>query len=85
VTEQCKKLKQRRPGVPPGHLRPESPVIFSGIRSLGLNEQVKRSSGRFPADFGFQLSRAERDEVVANCDHLRRPRFSSTMPFAVTE
>ena len=29
--------------------------------------------------------RAERDEVVANCDHLRRLRFSPTMPFAFSE
>lgn len=50
-----------------------------------LNEQVKRNPGRFPADFVFQLSRAERDEVVANCDHLRRLKFSPTMPFAFTE
>ncbi len=50
-----------------------------------LNEQVKRNPGRFPADFVFQLSRDERDEVVANCDHLRRLKFAPTMPFAFTE
>jgi len=56
-----------------------------GVSTKRLNEQVKRNSGRFPADFVFQLSRAERNEVVANCDHLRRLRFSPTMPFAFTE
>ena len=50
-----------------------------------LNQQVKRNAERFPRDFVFQLSRAERDEVVANCDHLRRLKFSPTMPFAFTE
>jgi len=50
-----------------------------------LNQQVKRNAERFPKDFVFQLSRAERDEVVANCDHLRRLKFSPTMPFAFTE
>jgi hypothetical protein len=50
-----------------------------------LNQQVKRNAERFPKDFVFQLSRTERDEVVANCDHLRRLRFSPTMPFAFTE
>ena len=50
-----------------------------------LNQQVKRNAERFPKDFVFQLSRVERDEVVANCDHLRRLRFSPTMPFAYTE
>ncbi len=50
-----------------------------------LNEQVKRNRGRFPSDFMFPLSRAERDEVVANCDHLQRLKFSPTIPFAFTE
>jgi hypothetical protein len=50
-----------------------------------LNQQVKRNADRFPDDFMFQLGRAERDEVVANCDHLRRLKFSPTMPFAFTE
>jgi hypothetical protein len=56
-----------------------------GVPTKRLNEQVKRNRGRFPADFVFQLSRAERDEVVANCDHLQRLKFSPTMPFAFTE
>ena len=56
-----------------------------GVPTKRLNEQVKRNAGRFPADFVFQLSRAERDEVVANCDHLQRLKFSPTMPFAFTE
>ena len=33
----------------------------------------------------FALTRDERDEVVANCDHLKRLKFSPTMPFAFTE
>jgi len=56
-----------------------------GVPTKRLNEQVKRNLGRFPADFVFQLTRAERDEVVANCDHLQRLKFSPTMPFAFTE
>ena len=40
---------------------------------------------RFPGDFVFALTRAERDEVVANCDHLQWLKFSPTMPFAFTE
>jgi len=50
-----------------------------------LNQQIKRNAERFPADFVFQLSRVERDEVVANCDHLGRLKFSPTMPFVFTE
>lgn len=50
-----------------------------------LNEQVKRNSGRFPADFMFQLTAAEKAEVVANCDHLQKLKFSKALPFAFTE
>jgi phage regulator Rha-like protein len=56
-----------------------------GVPTKRLNEQVKRNARRFPADFVFQLSRTERDEVVANCDHLQKIRFSPTMPFAFTK
>jgi hypothetical protein len=56
-----------------------------GVPTKRLNQQVKRNAERFPEDFMFQLSRSERDEVVANCDHLRQLRFSPTMPFAFTE
>ena len=31
---------------------------------------------RFPADFLFQLSSAEKAEVVAICDHLQKLKFS---------
>jgi hypothetical protein len=47
-----------------------------GVATKRLNEQVKRNRSRFPDDFVFQLSRAERDEVVANCDHLGRLKLS---------
>jgi hypothetical protein len=56
-----------------------------GVSTKRLNQQVKRNGGRFPLDFMFQLSRAEREEVVANCDHLRRLKFSPTLPYAFTE
>ncbi|GEP96788.1 ORF6N domain-containing protein [Chitinophaga cymbidii] len=50
-----------------------------------LNEQVKRNIKRFPEDFMFQLNRAEKNEVVANCDHLESLKFSRTLPYAFTE
>ncbi len=55
------------------------------VSTKRLNQQVKRNAERFPEDFMFRLGRAERDEVVANCDHLRQLKFSPTMPFAFTE
>lgn len=56
-----------------------------GVKTKRLNEQVKRNIHRFPADFMFQLSDEEKQEVVAICDHLTRIRFSSTNPYAFTE
>jgi hypothetical protein len=56
-----------------------------GVSTKRLNEQVKRNKARFPADFVFQLSVAERDKVVANCDHLSKLKFAPTLPYAFTE
>jgi ORF6N domain len=50
-----------------------------------LNEQVKRNQDRFPLDFMFQLTAIEKAEVVANCDHLDKLKFSKSLPFAFTE
>ena len=41
-----------------------------GTTTKRLNEQVKRNRERFPEDFMFLLTREEKAEVVANCDHL---------------
>ena len=56
-----------------------------GVSTKRLNQQVSRNKKRFPRDFVFQLTRAEREEVVANCDHLKRLKFAPTMPYASTE
>ncbi len=56
-----------------------------GVPTKRLNEQVKRNAERFPADFMFQLTAEEKAEVVANCDHLARLKFSRSLPFAFTE
>ena len=56
-----------------------------GVSTKRLNEQVKRNRGRFPDDFMFQLTAAEKAGVVANCDHLSRLKFSPRLPYAFTE
>lgn len=56
-----------------------------GVTTKRLNEQVKRNRARFPADFMFQLSDAEKAEVVAHCDHLRKLKFSKSLPRTFTE
>lgn len=56
-----------------------------GLTTKRLNEQVKRNTTRFPEDFMFQLTLEEKNEVVANCDHLKQLKFSHTLPLAFTE
>ncbi|WP_235914294.1 ORF6N domain-containing protein [Rugamonas rivuli] len=56
-----------------------------GVPTKRLNEQVKRNQERFPADFMFQLTATEKQEVVANCDHLAKLKFSKSLPYAFTE
>ncbi len=56
-----------------------------GTATKAFNQAVKRNIGRFPGDFRFQLTPAEKDEVVTNCDHLARLKFSPTLPYAFTE
>jgi hypothetical protein len=58
---------------------------FYGVPTKRLNEQVKRNKDRFPDDFMFQLSAEEKTEVVANCDHLSKLKYSSSLPYVFTE
>ena len=41
-----------------------------GVTTSQLNQRVKRNIARFPTNFRFQLTEAERDEVVTNCNNL---------------
>ena len=56
-----------------------------GVATKRLNEQVKRNRQRFPPDFMFRLTAAEKAGVVANCDHLSTLKFSPSIPYAFTE
>ena len=56
-----------------------------GVPTRVLNQAVKRNSERFPEDFMFSFTPDEKAEVVTNCDHLARLKFSSSLPFAFTE
>ncbi len=56
-----------------------------GVPTKALNQAIKRNLARFPADFMFHLSAAEKLEVVTNCDHLRKLKYSKALPFAFTE
>ena len=56
-----------------------------GVPTKALNQAVKRNATRFPTDFMFQLTDIEKSEVVTNCDHLSKLKFSKSLPFAFTE
>ena len=58
---------------------------FYGVATKRLNEQVKRNSDRFPEDFMLQLTKEEKDELVAKCDHLSKLKYSKALPHAFTE
>lgn len=60
-------------------------AVLYGVDTRTLNQAVKRNAGRFPTDFMFQLDAAEKLEVITNCDHLAKLKFSKSMPFAFTE
>ena len=56
-----------------------------GVTTKRLNEQVKRNRDRFPEDFMLLLNNKEKSEVVANCDHLEKLKYSPTLPHVFTE
>jgi len=56
-----------------------------GVPTRRLNEQARRNKDRFPDDFMFQLTDEEKTEVVANCDHLEKLKFSKALPLVFTE
>jgi phage regulator Rha-like protein len=56
-----------------------------GVSTTRLNEQVKRNKTRFPNNFMFELTKDEKQEVIANCDHLEKLKFSPVLPKVFTE
>ena len=55
------------------------------VETRTLNQAVKRNRKRFPEDFMFQLTKEERDEVITNCDNLKKLKFYPTLPHVFTE
>ena len=56
-----------------------------GVPTKRVNEQVKRNIKRFPEDFMFQLTRQEKDELVATCDRFGSLKYSTSNPYVFTE
>ena len=56
------------------------------VETRSLKQAVKRNLDQFPADFMFQLSKNEWQEVITNCDNLfENAKFSPITPSAFTE
>lgn len=59
--------------------------LLYGVDTKRLKEQVKRNKSRFPEDFMFELTKEEKDQLVANCDRLAVLKHSSVCPLVFTE
>lgn len=72
-------------------IRGEQVIIDQDVAKLycvttkRLNQQANRNSDRFPSSFRFVLTVEERDEVVANCNHLASLKYRPTLTYAFTE
>lgn len=56
-----------------------------GVKTMVLNQAVKRNLKRFPDDFMFKLNDDEFKELITNCDRLQSLKHSPTTPYAFTE
>lgn len=55
------------------------------VKTMVLNQAVKRNIERFPDDFMFRLTKDELNELITNCDRLQSLKHSPTTPLAFTE
>ena len=56
-----------------------------GVKTMVLNQAVKRNIERFPSDFMFRLTKDEANELITNCDRFKTLKHSPTTPYAFTE
>ncbi len=50
------------------------------VKTMVLNQAVKRNLERFPAGFMFRLKRKEKEELITNCDRLEPLKHSPGLP-----
>ena len=50
-----------------------------------LKQQVRRNANRFPEDFMFELTKEEKDQLIALAPRLKNLKYSSVNPMAFTE
>jgi hypothetical protein len=56
-----------------------------GVETRALKQAVKRNLDRFPADFLFELTKSEVDEMVSQNVIPGRGKLGGALPFAFTE
>ncbi|MDP2414069.1 ORF6N domain-containing protein [Daejeonella sp.] len=56
-----------------------------GVKAIRLREQVKRNKTRFPANFMFQLSEQEVENMVSQNAIPSKQALGGTLPYAFTE
>jgi hypothetical protein len=60
-------------------------ALLYGVTTKRLNEQVKRNDKRFPPDFMFQVTAAEKEQLINAFEHLNGLKYSPALPYAFTE
>ena len=55
-----------------------------GVETKYLNRQVKRNVERFPDEFMFRLTVAEKDELVTNWHRFSSLKHSTSLPYVFT-
>lgn len=58
---------------------------FYQVKTIALNQAVKRNEARFPLRYRFQLTEDEKQELITNCDRFKSLKHSSYLPYAFTE
>lgn len=58
---------------------------FYQVKTIALNQAVKRNEARFPERYRFQLNEEEKKQLITNCDRFRTLKHSPYLPYAFTE
>ena len=58
---------------------------FYQVKTIALNQAVKRNEARFPQRYRFQLTGDEKQELITNCDRFKSLKHSTYLPYAFTE
>jgi len=56
-----------------------------GVSTKQVNQAVSRNPEKFPDGYVYLLEKQEKEEVVTNCDHLYKLKFSPKLPRVFTE